>query len=136
MSYNPDDRISRKDAAALARKSEDTIRRVEKRHNLTTDIDPETNQVTYRVGDLVDLDLVKITDVAIAGTVRESVEVIQARAVISDLQGLVKEKDGLLANVDLLVAKLSEQVSVKDQQIAGFQKQVERLTALLAGGAR
>lgn len=34
MSFNPEDRISRKGAAALARKSEDTIRRSEKKNNL------------------------------------------------------------------------------------------------------
>lgn len=44
MSYNPDQRIIRKDAAVLARTSEDTLRRAEKRSAdpVTRKTDPDT----------------------------------------------------------------------------------------------
>lgn len=137
MSYHPEDRITRKDAAALARKSEDTIRRAEKKHDLAVETDPGTGQVTYRVGDLVDLDLIRITDVAIAGTAAESAEVIKARAALSELQAAVAEQRGRLAHADALVAELTRQLEVKDRQLAGYATQVNKLTDVIVrlGGA-
>lgn len=68
VAYDPDERISRKDAARLARRSQDTIRRLERRHHLAVERDEASQQVTYRVQDLVDLGVLHIEDVATAGS--------------------------------------------------------------------
>jgi hypothetical protein len=110
MSYNHDDRITRKDAAALARTSLDTIRRAEKKYDLVTQTDPETKQVTYRVGDLVDRGLIRIADLAVAGSALEAAEVIKSRAAISDLRAEAAEKQGRLANADRVILELTRQL--------------------------
>jgi len=127
MSYTPEDRISRKNAAALARKSEDTIRRAERKHRLSTQIDPDTKEVTYRVGDLVDLGLIRITDLAFAGSAQESAEVIKARRTITDLEIRVAERDAELRNYRFVIDTLTEQLRTKDKQIADQSKVIIRL---------
>ncbi|GAB3112791.1 hypothetical protein GCM10027055_16490 [Janibacter alkaliphilus] len=94
VAYDPDERIPRKDAARLARRSQDTIRRLERRHHLAVERDEASQQVTYRVQDLVDLGVLHIEDVATAGSAAESAELAGARETIAHLRADVAERDG------------------------------------------
>lgn len=139
MSYNPEQRITRKDAAVLARTSEDTLRRAEKKavDPLSRETDSDSNQATYRVGDLVDRGFIRIEDVTIAGSASDAAEVIKSRDTIADLRAQVAEKAGRLAHADLLVATLTEQLAVKDRQITNHGTQINKLADVIArlGGA-
>lgn len=101
MAYDPDERISRKDAARLARRSQDTIRRLERRHHLSVERDDASQQVTYRVQDLVDLGVLHIEDVATAGSAAESAELAGARETIAHLRADVAERDGRLSYAEV-----------------------------------
>lgn len=50
MSYDPDQRITRKHAAVLARTTEKTLLRDERERGLQREDDPVTKQATYRQG--------------------------------------------------------------------------------------
>ncbi|GAB3868137.1 hypothetical protein GCM10028801_43570 [Nocardioides maradonensis] len=132
MSYTPEDRISRKDAAALARKSPDTIRRAEKRHQIEVRPDPLTGEATYRVADLLAHDLIKITDLGIAGTAAESAEVIKSRGTITDLRAEIAETQGRLVSSDAVIATLREQLASAERQLGSARQQLQAKDRQLA----
>lgn len=133
MAYDPDERIPRKDAARLARRSQDTIRRLERRHHLAVERDEASQQVTYRVQDLVDLGVLHIEDVATAGSAAESAELAGARETIAHLRADVAERDGRLSYAEGLISALQEQLVVKDKQLTQQGTQINKLADALTG---
>lgn len=133
MAYDPDERISRKDAARLARRSQDTIRRLERRHHLPVERDDASQQVTYRVQDLVDLGVLHIEDVATAGSAAESAELAGARETIAHLRADVAERDGRLSYAEGLIKALQDQLVVKDKQLTQQATQINKLADALTG---
>lgn len=133
MAYDPDERISRKDAARLARRSQDTIRRLERRHHLVVERDQGSQQVTYRVQDLVDLGVLQVEDVATAGSVAESAELAGAREMIAHLRAEIAERDGRLSYAEGLISALQDQLAVKDKQLTQQGTQINKLADALSG---
>lgn len=133
MAYDPEERISRKDTARLARRSEDTIRRLERKHGLTTQRDPDSLQVTYRVQDLIDRGILQLEDVATAGSAAESAELAGAREKIAHLRAEIAERDGRLSYAEDLIKELKEQLSVKDKQLTQQSTQINKLADALGG---
>lgn len=72
MSYDPDQRITRKDAAVLARCSEKALLRDEQKRGLARETGPVTKQATYRLGDLVEIQRIRLQDVALTGNAAEA----------------------------------------------------------------
>ena len=138
MSYDPDQRITRKHAAVLARTTEKTLLRDERDRGLLRQDDPQTKQATYRLGDLVESGRIRLEDVTITGNAAEAAEVIKSRESLTKLRELVAEKDGRLSHADRLVATLTEQLAVKDRQITAQATQINKLsdTIQCLGGAK
>lgn len=133
VAYDPEERISRKDSARLARRSEDTIRRLERKHGLVTERDPDSLQVTYRVQDLIDRGILQLEDVATAGSAAESAELAGARETNAHLRAEIAERDGRLSYAEDLIKELKEHLSVKDKQLTQQSTQINKLTDALGG---
>ena len=127
-----EDWIPRADMAALMNRSEDTVRRAEKKHQLQTRED-EAGRVLVAVADFLRLGLIRPQDLTAGATPAESAEVLRAREAITALKTQIAELSGRLAQADLVRDTLREQLAVKDRQIS---KQAEQITGLIHNAGR
>ena len=79
-----EDWITRADMAALMRKSEDTVRSAEKKHQLQTRED-DAGRVRVNVGDFVRIGLLHPGDLTAGATPAGSAEVLRARETVTAL---------------------------------------------------
>ena len=121
------DWITRADMAALMKRSEDTVRRAEKKNDLENRED-EAGRVLVCVADFLRIGLIRPQDLTVGATPAESAEVLRARETITALKTQVAELTGRLAQADLVRDTLREQLAVKDKQIA---QQANQLTQIL-----
>ena len=128
--------LPRADAATLARKSQDTIRRIVERHQLETRTDA-AGRVLVNTADLVTLGHLRQEDLTAGASPVESVEVLRARETITALRVQVGELTGRLAHADVLIAALSDQLTQKDRQLAKNADHLSQLIGRLGtlGGA-
>jgi uncharacterized coiled-coil protein SlyX len=124
--------ITRADMAALMRKSEDTVRRAEKKHQLETRED-DAGRVRVNVGDLVRIGLLHPGDLTAGATPADPAEVLRARETVTALKTQVAELTGRLAHSDLVRDTLREQLAVRDKQIAQQANQLTQLIARIRG---
>ena len=128
-----DDRkwVTRKDAAALARCSEDAIKDTQKKHELPTRTNA-AKATLLNLDDLVRGGRVRAEDLAAGGTGTECAELVRSREQVNQLRTEVGRQGGRLAEREAFLDVLRQQVGVKDRQIAALQATVERLAASLA----
>jgi len=122
-----EDWITRDDMAVLIRRTEYTIRRDERAHELKTRLD-ETGRVLVNVGDFLRIGRLRLEDLTAGATPAQSAEVLRARETITALRVQVGELTGRLSHSDALVTTLGEQLAQKDRQLA---KQADHLTQLI-----
>jgi hypothetical protein len=128
----PEEWISRADAAALSGRSEDTIRRDERRHELETRLNP-TGAVLLRLADLVRIGRIDRTTFTSAGGA-DSAEVVRARDAVVVLKVQVAEMNGKLSFADALIASLTAQLEQKDKQLASLTRAHEALVVRIGTG--
>lgn len=128
-----EDWITRADIAALIRKSEDTVRRAEKKHSLETRED-SAGRVLVNVGDFVSIGLLRPADLTTGATPAESAELVRTRETITALKAQVAELTGRLSEADLVRDTLRDQLGIKDKQLAQHSGQITQLIARLGQG--
>jgi len=131
MSTDDNQWVTRKDAAALARCSEDAIKDTQKKHKLPTRTGT-AGATLLSLNDLVRVGRVRAEDLAAGGTGAECAELARTKEQVSQLRTEVGRQGGRLAEREAFLDLLRQQVGVKDRQIAALQATVERLAASLA----
>lgn len=127
--------ITRKDAAVLARCSQDAIKATAAKHQL----EQRTNAggaIEMRLGDLVAVGRIQAEDLAGAPTPGQCVELVRARGQVTELLAEVARQGGRLAERDMLLDVLRQQLGEKDRQIKAQQNLLERLALAQGGGPR
>ena len=131
MSTDDNSWVTRKDAAALARCSEDAIKDTQKKHKLPTRTGT-AGATLLNLDDLVRVGRVRPEDLAAAGTGAELAELARTKEQVSALHAEVGRQGGRLAEREAFLDHLRQQVSEKDRQIKALQITIERLVASLA----
>lgn len=128
------DWIPRADMAALIRKSEDTVRRLVTKHDLTTRTD-DKGRVLVRVDDFVTLGHLRAEDLTAGLTPAESAEVLRARESVTALRVHVAELTGRLTAAEQLSDTLRDQLAQRDRQLTKQGELLSRLIGQIAGAA-
>jgi len=123
--------VTRKDAAALARCSQDSIVRTEKKHKLQTRTN-DAKATLLNTDDLVRVGLIRVEDLAAGGTGAECAELARTKEMVSQLRTEVGRQGGRLAEWDVFLDMLRQQVKEKDHQIRGLQTTIDRLTVAVS----
>jgi hypothetical protein len=126
--------VTRKDAAALARCSQDSIVRTEKKHKLQTRTN-DAKATLLNTDDLVRVGLIRVEDLAAGGTGAECADLARTKEQVSLLRTEVGRQGGRLAEREAFLDVLRQQVAEKDRQIRALQTTIERLAASLASRA-
>lgn len=112
--HGRDEWIDRLQAATLAGRSTDTIRRAEPRHQLTTKTGPN-NTVLYNLGELVDIGVIAASVLDPEVSAREVADAHQVRAELERLRQVHAELQGRYAThletMDLLRAHVATQAA-------------------------
>lgn len=124
------DWVPRDDLAVLANRSTDTVTRDVKRHQLQTRED-EAGRVLVNVGDFLRIGRLRDSDLTAGTTPAESAAIIRSRQAETDLREQLARLEGKLAQADLVVETLREQLVTKDRQLAKRDEQFTQLTQLL-----
>jgi len=131
MSTDDNAWVTRKDAAALARCSEDAIKDTQKKYKLPTRTGA-AGATLLSLEDLVRVGRVRAEDLAAAGTGAECAELARTKEQVSALRTEVGRQGGRLAEREAFLDMLRQQVGEKDRQIKALQTTIDRLTASLA----
>jgi hypothetical protein len=131
MSTDDNQRVTRKDAAALARCSEDAIKDTQKKHKLPTRTGT-AGATLLNLDDLVRVGRVRAEDLTAGGTGAECAELARTKEQVSQLRTEVGRQGGRLAEREAFLDLLRQQVKEKDHQIRALQTTIERLAASLA----
>ena len=131
MSTDDSTWVTRKDAAALARCSQDSIVRAQTKHKLQTRTG-DANATLLNMDDLVRVGLIRAEDLAAAGTGAECAELARTKEMVSQLRTEVGRQGGRLAEREAFLDHLRQQVSEKDRQIKALQITIDRRTAAVA----
>lgn len=131
MSTDESKWVTRKDAAALARCSEDAIKDTQKKHKLPTRTGA-AGATLLSLQDLVRVGRIRPEDLTAAGTGAELAELARAKEQVSALRTEVGRQGGRLAEREAFLDLLRQQVAEKDRQIKALQTTIERLAASLA----
>ena len=128
-----DDRqwVTRKDAADLARCSQDAIRATQKKHQLPTRTNA-AGATQLRTEDLIRVGRIRAEDLTGAGSGAECAELVRAKEQVSALRTEVGHLGGRLAERDVLLEVLRQQVSEKDKQLRQTQASLDRLAATVS----
>jgi len=125
------DWVTRKEAAVLARCSEDAIRATQKKHQLETRTNA-AGATQLRVADLVRVGRIRPEDLAGAGSGAECAELVRAREQVSVLRIEVGHLGGRLAERDAFLEVLRQQVAEKDKQLRQVQATLDRLAVTVS----
>lgn len=128
--YTAADWAPRDDVAILANCSPDTIRRDVKRHELETRED-ESGRVLVHVDDFLRIGRLRDSDLTVGTTPTESAAILRSRQAESGLRERLAHLEGKLAQADLVIETLREQLTAKDKQLAKRDDQFTQLTSLL-----
>jgi uncharacterized small protein (DUF1192 family) len=131
MSTDDNAWVTRKDAAAVARCSEDAIKDTQKKHNLPTRTGA-AGATLLSLDDLVRVGRVRPEDLTAGGTGAECAELVRTREQVNQLRTEVGRQGGRLAEREAFLDLLRHQVGEKDRQIKALHANVERLVASLA----
>jgi uncharacterized small protein (DUF1192 family) len=131
MSTDDKQWVTRKDAAALARCSEDAIKDTQKKHKLPTRTGT-AGATLLSLDDLVRVGRVRPEDLTAGGTGAECAELARTKEQVSALRTEVGRQGGRLAEREAFLDLLRQQVAEKDRQIKALQTTIERLAASLA----
>jgi uncharacterized small protein (DUF1192 family) len=131
MSTDDNQWVTRKDAALLARCSQDSIVRAQTKHKLQTRTN-DAKATLLNTDDLVRVGLIRPEDLAAGGTGAECAELARTKELISQLRIEVGRQGGRLAEREAFLDTLRQQVGEKDRQIKALQATIERLVASLA----
>jgi hypothetical protein len=124
-----EDWISRKQAAVLMGCSEDTVKRVIKKHGLTTGTG-ECNTVLVRLSDLVSHGKVAADNVPGTGNAAETLaDLRRAEAALAEAREQVAAVTSRLEERAAIVEQLRAQLSAKDKQIEALHRSLAHLAA-------
>jgi hypothetical protein len=123
--------VTRKEAAALARCSQDSIERTEKKHDLETRTS-SVGATMLALDDLVRVGRVSADALTASKSGVECAELALAKEQLSALRSEVGRQGGRLAEREAFLDLLRQQVGEKDRQIKAQQTTIDRLTASLA----
>ena len=121
-----DDRkwVTRKDAAALARCSQDSIVRAQTKHKLQTRTN-DAKATLLNTDDLVRVGLIRAEDLAAGATGAECAELARTKEQVSQLRTEVGRQGGRLAEREAFLDLLRQQVGEKDRQIRLLQATID-----------
>ena len=128
--YTAADWVPRDDLAVLANRSTDTVTRDVRKHQLQTRED-EAGRVLVNVGDFLRIGRLRDSDLTAGTTPAESAAIIRSRQAETDLREQLARLEGKLAQADLVVETLREQLVTKDKQLSKRDEQFTQLTHLL-----
>lgn len=128
--YTAADWVPRDDLAVLANRSTDTVTRDVKKHQLQTRED-EAGRVLVNVGDFLRIGRLRDSDLTAGTTPAESAAIIRSRHAEADLREQLARLEGKLAQADLVVETMREQLVTKDKQLSKRDEQFTQLTHLL-----
>ena len=125
------DWVTRKEAADLAHCSEDAIKATQKKHQLETQTNAN-GAIMLRTADLVRVDRIRPEDLASAASGSECAELVRTREQVNVLRVEIGRLGGRLAERDVLLEVLRQQVGEKDKQLRQAQATLDRLAATLS----
>jgi hypothetical protein len=123
--------VTRKEAAALARCSQDSIERTQKKHKLETRTS-SVGATMIALDDLVRVGRVHPEALTASKSGAECAELALAKEQVNQLRTEVGRQGGRLAEREAFLDLLRQQVSEKDRQIRGLQSTIERLTVAVS----
>jgi hypothetical protein len=132
-----DDRkwVTRKEAAALARCSQDSIERTEKKHKLETRTN-DAGATLLNLDDLVRVERVRADALTASKSGAECAELALAKEQVNQLRTEVGRQGGRLAEREAFLDMLRQQVKEKDHQIPRCHGQSASVTCHTTASAR
>jgi hypothetical protein len=123
--------ITRRDAAALGRCSEDAIKATQKRHQLETRTNA-AKATLLNTADLVRVGRIRAKDLTSAASGADCAELVRTREQVSVLRTEVGHLGGRLAERDTFLELLRQQVGEKDKLIRQQASTIDRLAGTVS----